>query len=50
MRALKEIGYEGTIRPAHVPSMLGDSNESPGYEMQGRLYAAGYIRGLLQSS
>ena len=50
VRALKEIGYDGTIRPDHVPSMLGDSNEAPGYEMQGRLYAAGYIRGLMQSS
>jgi mannonate dehydratase len=50
VHALKEIGYDGTIRPDHVPSMLGDLNEAPGYEMQGRLYAAGYIRGLMQSS
>ena len=50
VHALKDIGYDGTIRPDHVPSMLGDSNENPGYEMQGRLYAAGYIRGLIQSS
>lgn len=50
VRALKGIGYDGTIRPDHVPSMLGDSNENPGYEMQGRLFAAGYIRGLIQSS
>ena len=50
LRTLKEVGYSGTIRPDHAPSMAGESNETPGYEMLGRLYAAGYLRGLMQSS
>ena len=49
IRALKEIGYEGTLRPDHVPSMAGETNETPGYEMLGRLFAAGYLRGLMQA-
>lgn len=49
IRTLKEIGYQGTIRPDHAPSMAGESNETPGYEMLGRLFAAGYLRGLIQS-
>jgi mannonate dehydratase len=50
MRAYHEIGYQGAIRPDHAPSMAGESNENPGYEMLGRLYAAGYMRGLMQAA
>jgi mannonate dehydratase len=49
MRALHEAGYRGTIRPDHAPSMAGESNATPGYEMKGRLFAAGYLRGLMQA-
>lgn len=49
IRALKDIGFSGTVRPDHAPSMAGESNESPGYEMLGRLFAAGYLRGLMQA-
>jgi len=50
VRALHEVGYAGTARPDHAPSMAGESNESPGYEMLGRLFAAGYLRGLMQAA
>jgi mannonate dehydratase len=50
IRALKETGYTGTVRPDHAPSMAGESNDSPGYEMLGRLFAAGYLRGLMQAT
>jgi len=49
IRALKEVGYRGTLRPDHAPSMAGELNETPGYEMLGRLFAAGYLRGLIQA-
>lgn len=49
-RALKESGYSGSVRPDHAPSMAGETNESPGYEMLGRLFAAGYLRGLMQAA
>jgi mannonate dehydratase len=29
--------------------LAGESNEHPGYEMLGRLYAAGYMKGLMQA-
>jgi mannonate dehydratase len=48
IHTLKQVGYEGTLRPDHAPSMAGESNETPGYEMLGRLYAAGYLNGLMQ--
>ena len=49
VRALKAVGFTGTMRPDHAPSMAGESNATPGYEMFGRLYAAGYLRGLMQA-
>lgn len=49
IKALKQMGYAGTIRPDHAPSMAGESNETPGYEMLGRLFAAGYLKGIFQA-
>lgn len=46
MRAYKEVGFDGVLRPDHVPSLIGESNDRPGYAILGRLFAVGYIRGL----
>lgn len=46
MRAYRDIGFEGVLRPDHVPTVAGDSNTNAGYSAYGRLYAIGYIRGL----
>ena len=49
MQAYKGINFEGVLRPDHVPTVEGDSNENAGYSSFGRLYAIGYIRGLRQA-
>ena len=49
MKAYYDIGYKGAIRPDHVPTMFGDSNERPGYSTIGTLFALGYMRGLIES-
>ena len=49
MRAYRDIGFDGVCRPDHVPTMEGDNNDRPGYSTIGRLFALGYIRGLIQS-
>ncbi len=49
MKAYIETGFCGPIRPDHVPTMAGDSNERPGYSTLGNLYAVGYIRGLMEA-
>jgi mannonate dehydratase len=49
MRAYKEIGFEGVLRPDHVPTLEGDNNDSPGYSSIGRLLAIGYITGLREA-
>jgi mannonate dehydratase len=48
MQAYRDIGFAGPIRPDHAPAMAGDPNLNPGYEALGRLFAIGYMRGLLE--
>ena len=50
MRAYRQIGYSGPIRPDHVPQLIGEDDGDPGYTMLGRLFAFGYIRGLMQAT
>ena len=50
MRAYRQIGYSGPIRPDHVPQLFGEDDGEPGYTMLGRLFAYGYIRGLMQAT
>jgi mannonate dehydratase len=38
---------DAPIRPDHVPTVEGDDNTNYGYTMRGRLFAMGYIKGLL---
>lgn len=50
MRAFEEIGFDGPMRPDHVPTMAGEDNSNPGYHTKGRLFAIGYMRGLLEQT
>ncbi|MEJ7738142.1 MAG: mannonate dehydratase [Chitinophagaceae bacterium] len=49
MQAYYDIGFKGAIRPDHVPTMAGDSNDFPGYSTIGSLFAWGYIKGLMEA-
>ena len=49
LEAYRDIGFDGVLRPDHVPTMEGDSNEHAGYSSLGRLFAVGYIKGLRES-
>ena len=74
MQAYREIGFEGPMRPDHVPTLIGETHESllaprqvdpakvtidtynrshgsasAGYTMMGRLFAVGYMRGLIEA-
>eukprot|EP00759_Apiculatamorpha_spiralis_P057368 PhF_6_TR8622/c0_g1_i1/m.13450/K01686/uxuA; mannonate dehydratase len=63
MQALHSIGFQGPLRPDHVPLVEGEeghpcgdkapgyySGKASGYTMLGRLYATGYLRGLIQAT
>ena len=49
LRAYRDAGVRGVLRPDHVPAMFGEENPKPGYSVLGRLFAVGYIRGLLHA-
>lgn len=50
LQAYREVGFEGPIRPDHVPQLEGEFEGEPGYTMRGRLFAWGYLRGLMQAT
>ena len=47
LRVYVEAGFRGPLRPDHAPTMEGESNLKPGYAMTGKIFAAGYIKGIL---
>lgn len=49
LRAYKDVGFDGPMRPDHVPTLEGDSNDNPCYSSLGRLFAVGYIKGLMEA-
>jgi mannonate dehydratase len=50
MQAWKDVGFSGPMRPDHVPQLVGEEDGEPGYTLSGRLFAWGYIRGLMQAA
>jgi mannonate dehydratase len=50
VRAYREVGFTGPMRIDHVPTMAGEEQEDlPGYETLGRLFAIGYVKGLMEA-
>lgn len=51
MKAYYEIGFDGPMRPDHVPTMATEveAGQSGGYTALGNLFAIGYMRGLAES-
>jgi mannonate dehydratase len=50
MKTYYEVGFEGPMRPDHVPTVAGDNNDHPGYSELGTLFAIGYIKGLMEGA
>jgi len=50
MRAYREVGFTGPMRPDHVPQLSGEEDGEPGYTILGRLFAWGYMRGLMHAT
>ena len=49
MKLYKELGIDVPIRVDHVPLMAGETQENAGYTALGRLYAIGYLKGIMES-
>ncbi|MEJ7838313.1 MAG: mannonate dehydratase [Thermomicrobiales bacterium] len=50
MHAYADVGFDGPMRPDHVPTMAGEDNTNPGYAVTGRLFALGYMTGLIEAA
>lgn len=49
MRCYIKNGVNVPIRVDHVPTMAGEVSTVPGYDAMGRLFAIGYLKGILDS-
>ena len=49
LRCCHETGFDGPLRCDHVPTLAGESNVQPGYGTLGRLFAGGYVMGLMDA-
>ena len=50
IRTYKENGVDVPIRVDHVPTMAGEVSTLPGYDALGRMFAIGYLKGILQAT
>ena len=50
MKAYTEVHFDGPVRIDHVPTMAGENNKEPGYGEVGRLFALGYLKGLMEGA
>lgn len=50
IEAYRGIGFDGLMRSDHVPTLHGEMGAQAGYGVLGRLYAVGYIRGLIEGT
>lgn len=49
IEAYLKLGLNIPVRVDHVPTMWGELNTTPGYAKLGRLFAIGYLKGILDS-
>ena len=49
MQVYKKCGVSVPIRVDHVPTMAGEISTQPGYDAMGRLFAIGYLKGILDA-
>ena len=48
MKLYTKCGVDVPIRVDHVPLMAGENQELAGYTALGRLYAIGYLKGIME--
>jgi mannonate dehydratase len=49
LRLYHKEGFRGPVRCDHVPTLAGETNANPGYGTLGRLFANGYLLGLMDA-
>jgi mannonate dehydratase len=49
LRECHDAGFDGPLRCDHVPTLAGEANDQLGYGTLGRLFANGYVIGLMDA-
>ncbi len=47
LQVYHQAGFDGPMRPDHAPTMEGESNDHPGYAFLGKIFALGYMKGIM---
>lgn len=50
IRRYRDCGIDVPIRVDHVPTMAGEESRHSGYDALGRLFAIGYLKGILEAT
>lgn len=50
MKIYVKYGVDVPIRVDHVPTMAGEKSTLPGYDALGRLFAIGYLKGIIEAT
>ena len=50
IKLYNSLGVDVPIRVDHVPTLVGEDTEVAGYAAMGRLFAIGYLKGLLENA
>lgn len=48
LKTYHEVGFNGPMRPDHAPTLDEETNDRPGYAIQGKIFAMGYMKGVMQ--
>lgn len=49
LQAYSESGFAGPMRPDHAPTLDNEDNSHPGYAMNGKIFAFGYMAGIMRA-
>lgn len=49
LKIYADTGFTGPMRPDHAPTMAGEVNNRPGYAMNGKIFAFGYMKGIMDA-
>ena len=49
LQAYSQSGFAGPMRPDHAPTLDNEDNDRPGYAMNGKIFAFGYMGGIMRA-
>jgi mannonate dehydratase len=49
LQVYHQSGFDGPMRPDHAPTMEGEPNDTPGYAVVGKIFAFGYMKGIMRA-